>query len=91
MDPFAAVEYLNKKDGYEVTEADQQMMATGHGQLVGQFLLDREGIVRWSFTEVRRRAPHVRGAEHRRADVGRFAATALTRPDDSRTTEGVST
>ena len=24
----------------------------GNGQLVGQFLLDRNGIVRWSFTEV---------------------------------------
>ena len=52
MDPIAATEFLDKKDGYEVTEADQQMMATGHGQLVGQFLLDRQGIVRWSFTEV---------------------------------------
>ncbi|MER8436602.1 redoxin domain-containing protein [Mesorhizobium sp. M1312] len=51
MDPFAATEILNKKDKYEVTEADEQMMATGHGQLVGQFLLDRQGIVRWSFTE----------------------------------------
>ena len=52
MDPFAASELLDKKDGYEITEADEQMMATGHGQLVGQFLLDRQGIVRWSFTEV---------------------------------------
>jgi peroxiredoxin len=52
MDPFAAAEYLSKRDGYEITEADQQMMATGHGQLIGQFLLDREGIVRWTFTEV---------------------------------------
>ena len=52
MDPIAAAEILDKKDGYEVTEADQQVMATGHGQLVGQFLLDRQGIVRWSFTEV---------------------------------------
>jgi peroxiredoxin len=52
MDPFAAAEYLGKRDGYEVMEADQQMMATGHGQLIGQFLLDREGIVRWTFTEV---------------------------------------
>jgi peroxiredoxin len=51
MNPFAAGEFLDKKDGYEITEADQQMMATGHGQLVGQFLLDREGVVRWSFTE----------------------------------------
>ena len=52
MDPMAAAEFLGKKDNYEMTEADQQMSATGHGQLVGQFLLDRQGIVRWSFTEV---------------------------------------
>ncbi|QND66331.1 redoxin domain-containing protein [Mesorhizobium loti] len=52
MDPMTAGEILNKKDNYEVTEADEQMMATGHGQLIGQFLLDRQGIVRWSFTEV---------------------------------------
>ncbi|WP_027062165.1 redoxin domain-containing protein [Mesorhizobium loti] len=52
MDPMAAGEILDKIDHYELTEADKQMMATGHGQLVGQFLLDRQGIVRWSFTEV---------------------------------------
>ncbi|PDQ19695.1 peroxiredoxin [Mesorhizobium sanjuanii] len=52
MDPIAAGEILNKRDHYELTAADEQMMATGHGQLVGQFLLDRQGIVRWSFTEV---------------------------------------
>ena len=52
MDPFAALEYLNKKDGYEITEADQQIIATGVGQLVGQFLLDRNGVVRWTFSEV---------------------------------------
>lgn len=34
------------------TKADQQMMAVGHDRLVGQFLLDREGIAHWSFTEV---------------------------------------
>jgi len=52
MDPMTAGAILDKKDHYELTEADEQMMATGHGQLVGQFLLDRQGIVRWSFTEV---------------------------------------
>jgi peroxiredoxin len=62
MDPMAAAEILDKKDGYEVTEADQQMMATGHGQLVGQFLLDRQGIVRWSFTEVPEGGRHMFGA-----------------------------
>lgn len=48
----AAAEYLNNKDGYEMTDADQRMAAAGSGQLFGQFLLDREGIVRWTFTEV---------------------------------------
>ena len=66
MDPMAAAEILDKKDGYEVTEADQQMMATGHGQLVGQFLLDRarhralefyRGSGRWADTCSRRRPP----------------------------------
>ena len=52
MNPMAASSFLNTKDGYEMTEADERMSATGHGQLFGQFLLDREGIVRWSFTEV---------------------------------------
>jgi peroxiredoxin len=52
MNPIAAAEVLNRKDGYEITEADERMLATGQGQLFGQFLLDREGIVRWSFTEV---------------------------------------
>jgi peroxiredoxin len=52
MNPIAAADALNKKDGYEITEADQRMLATGQGQLFGQVLLDREGIVRWSFTEV---------------------------------------
>ncbi|MGX9576282.1 AhpC/TSA family protein, partial [Mesorhizobium sp. f-mel] len=53
MDVMAMDEFLNKKEGYEITEADQQMMASGGlGQPFGQFLLDRAGIVRWSFTEV---------------------------------------
>ena len=52
MNPMAAGEFLAKKDGYEMTEDDERMDATGHGQLIGQFLLDREGFVRWSFTEV---------------------------------------
>ena len=52
MNPFAALEFLNTKDAYEITPVDQQIMATGVGQLVGQFLLDRDGVVRWTFTEV---------------------------------------
>jgi peroxiredoxin len=52
LDPIAAMNALNKMDGYEITDADQQMQATGLGQLIGEFLLDRGGIIRWSFTEV---------------------------------------
>ncbi len=52
MGVFDAAAALDKKDGYEITEADQQIISTGLGQLVGEFLLDRDGVVRWSFTEV---------------------------------------
>lgn len=52
MNPAAAGDLLNEMDGYEMMEADQQVRIPGHLQLVGQFLLDRDGVVRWSFTEV---------------------------------------
>jgi hypothetical protein len=52
MGVMAASEYLDKADGYEITDDDRQMIATGYGQLVGEFLLDRDGVVRWCFTEV---------------------------------------
>ncbi|QIA21985.1 peroxiredoxin-like family protein [Mesorhizobium sp. AA22] len=52
MDIMAMNEFLNKKEGYEITEVDQQAMASSQAQLVGQFLIDRAGIVRWNFTEV---------------------------------------
>ena len=51
MDPFAAFQFLNEKDGYALTEADLRMDAAGKAQLVGEFLVDRDGIVRWNFTE----------------------------------------
>ena len=41
LDPIAALTALNKMDGYEITDVDQQIMAAGSGQLVGEFLLDR--------------------------------------------------
>ena len=51
MDPFAASDYLQKTDGYEMTDDDKRIEAESMGQLVGEFLLDRDGVVRWSFTE----------------------------------------
>ena len=80
MGAMAAGEILDKKDGYEMTEADQQMSATGHGQLVGQFLLDREGIVRWSFTEVPEGGRYMfQAAEHPGTDVGCLQGCELGR------------
>lgn len=48
---FAAMETLNKKDGFELTEIDQQIAAAHGMQLAGHFLLDRNGIVRWGHIE----------------------------------------
>ncbi|MGO6816042.1 peroxiredoxin-like family protein [Rhizobium brockwellii] len=61
MNPMAASEFLDKADGYEITEDDTQMIATGYGQLVGEFLLDRDGVVRWCFTEVEGDGRHMFG------------------------------
>jgi peroxiredoxin len=61
MDPYAAVAFLDKADQYDFTEDDRQMIATGEGQLVGEFLLDRDGVVRWAFTEVEGDGRHMFG------------------------------
>jgi len=51
QNPFAAMETLNQREGFEPTETDHQI-ATEHGtQLVGHFLIDREGIIRWGHIE----------------------------------------
>ncbi|ENN86278.1 hypothetical protein RHSP_35009 [Rhizobium freirei PRF 81] len=61
MDPMSAMEFLDKADGYEITEDDKHMVATGEGQLVGEFLLDRDGVVRWCFTEAEEAGRHMFG------------------------------
>jgi len=48
---FAASHTLNERDGFEVTEIDQQIAATHGLQLCGHFLIDREGIFRWQQIE----------------------------------------
>ncbi|MGY5780651.1 peroxiredoxin-like family protein [Rhizobium hainanense] len=61
MDPMTAMEFLDKADGYEITEDDKHMVATGEGQLVGEFLLDRDGVIRWCFTEAEEAGRHMFG------------------------------
>jgi len=47
QNPFAASEALNRQDGFELTEVDQQIAAAHGTQLAGHFLIDRDGTVRW--------------------------------------------
>jgi peroxiredoxin len=42
---------LNTWDGYRLADADKQMIHEASGQLFGQFLIDRDGIIRWAFAE----------------------------------------
>ncbi|SDA77023.1 peroxiredoxin-like family protein [Sinorhizobium sp. NFACC03] len=75
MDPIAAMAYLDKAEDYQITEADERMIATGAGQLVGEFLLDRDGVVCWSFTEVPDGGQNMFGAPRR--DELMSAASAM--------------
>lgn len=56
-------EFLNRKKGYEITEADQQMMTFDEEQLVGQFLIAREGIPLEFHRSPGERAPNVQGTQ----------------------------
>jgi peroxiredoxin len=62
MNAIAAAELLNRKDGYEVTDAEAEVSPPDRAQLVGQFLLDRDGVVRWSFTEAANGGANMFGA-----------------------------
>jgi hypothetical protein len=65
MHPYSASEYLNAKEGYEITRDDERMEEESGAQLIGAFLVDREGIVRWTFIE----------AAKSPSDLGRFPKT----------------
>jgi peroxiredoxin len=50
--PFpAASEALNRIDGYEGTRADEDEQQRAMTQLAGHFMIDRDGIVRWTDIE----------------------------------------
>ena len=51
QNPFVAMDTLNKRDGFEVTEVDRQIAATHGMQLGGHFLIGRDGMVRWAQIE----------------------------------------
>lgn len=49
--PIEANHVLNRKDGFELMAEDQAIFAAHGTQLAGQFLVDRDGFVRWRWTE----------------------------------------
>ena len=49
--PMEANGVLNRKDGFEMTAADEAILNAHGAQFAGQFLIDREGVVRWRWTE----------------------------------------
>jgi peroxiredoxin len=51
LPPLQALAALNEKDGFTLTAADREIVAAHGLQLAGHFLVDRDGIVRWSQTE----------------------------------------
>jgi hypothetical protein len=46
-----ATEAINRLDGFEATESERGELERHQAQFTGQFLVDREGIVRWSNIE----------------------------------------
>ena len=66
LQPMEANDELNRRDGFQLTEVDQQILAAHGTQGTGHFLIDREGIIRWTYIE----------AEERMADLGKFPTEA---------------
>lgn len=64
--PMEANTVLNAKDAFVMTRVDEEIFAAHGTQLGGHFLIDREGIVRWTNIE----------AEHGLSDLTRFPSPA---------------
>jgi hypothetical protein len=55
QNPFAAMEIVNQRDGFEPTEEDKQIVDAHGTQLGAHFLIDRQGIIRWAQVEAAER------------------------------------
>ncbi len=51
VQPMEANTVLNAKDGFQMEQADEAILATHPTQLVGHFLVDADGVVRWAQIE----------------------------------------
>jgi peroxiredoxin len=66
LQPMEANDELNRREGFQLTEVDQQILAAHGTQLAGHFLIDQEGVIRWTHIE----------AGERMADLGKFPTEA---------------
>lgn len=60
--PFEAMKAVNEKDGFQLTEVDEQIAAAHGTWLPGHFLIDQSGRIRWTHIE----------AKDRMTDIGKF-------------------
>ena len=60
--PLESNDVLNAKDGFRLTPEDEAIRARHGTLLVGNFLIDRAGVIRWRYLE----------GEASPADIGRF-------------------
>src|SRR3989304_1206436 len=51
LHPMEANDELNRRDGFQMTEVDQQILAAHATQATGHFFIDREGTIRWTYIE----------------------------------------
>jgi peroxiredoxin len=73
----AAGAALNAIDGYQFTDADRREHETTFTQMKGQFLIDRDGIVRWSHIEGEKEGIAGMGKVPSRDEVLSAATTVL--------------
>ena len=51
MNLIAGSELLNQQDGFAMTQVDQEIAALHGTQFDSQFLIDADGVIRWSYVE----------------------------------------
>jgi hypothetical protein len=76
----AAGPALNALDGYQLTATDHRDMESTFTQLKGQFLIDREGVVRWAFIELSKGGLASFGKLPSHDDLVRAATSVISSP-----------
>jgi peroxiredoxin len=79
----AAGPALNALDGYQMTATDHRNVESTFTQLKGQFLIDRDGVVRWAFIELSKGGLASFGKMPSQEELIRAATSVITSPQRS--------